>query len=115
MSQSNPCVIGQNIIIKGRLSGEEEVRVYGRIEGQILLNNHLIVEASGRVDVEAEAKQITFHGEGKGSFIAAESITLESGANLSGDLRAPRIIIHDGAIFKGNIDMDVDIPDELLK
>ena len=115
MSQSTNCVIGKNIIIKGRLSGEEEVRVYGRIEGQVILNNHFIVESSGNVDVEAEANHITFHGEGKGSFIAAEAITLEGGANVSGDLRAPRIIINDGAIFKGNIDMEVDIPEELLK
>ena len=114
MSQSDPCTIGPNLVVRGRLSGEEDVKIEGRVEGQISLNSHLIIETTGSVDAEIEVQMLTVRGVASGTFIGEKTVSLESGAKVTGNIKAPRIIIEDGAIFKGHIDMEVDIPPSLL-
>ena len=115
MSQSDSCVIGPRTVVKGRLSGDEAVTVEGRLEGQVALNNTLTIESGGQVEANVEARVLTVRGQAQGTFSVQENITLESGAQMAGDIRVQRLIIEEGAIFKGNVEMDVDIPHDLLK
>ena len=101
--------IGARIVVSGRLTGDEEVSVFGRVEGTVSLSNHLIVEVGGIVVADLEVQSLAIHGAMNGNVVAKDVVTLHSGCVVTGNLRAPRVIVEEGARFKGNIDMDVDL------
>lgn len=111
--QQEPCIIGQGITINGRLTGEEDLIIEGRVEGTIALNNHLIVEQTGAVVANVEAVEMTIRGQVNGNIVASDLVSILADAVVVGDIRAPRVIIEDGARFKGNIEMDVPLPEGL--
>jgi len=113
MANEGPCVIGRAITIRGNLAGSEDLLVEGRIEGSIALQNHLSIEETGIVEADIEVEDLTVKGEMKGDINAAQSVSITENARVVGNIRAPRIIIEDGAKFIGHIDMDVELPEGL--
>lgn len=111
MAQSS-CTIGPAISINGRVSGDDELIVFGNIEGTIALENALAVEESGTVVADVDVDAAVIRGEVNGEVVARESIELVDGSLVTGNLKAPRIIIEEGARFQGNIDMDVAIDEQ---
>lgn len=111
MAAGNSCTIGDGITINGRLTGDEEVNVEGRVEGTVALESHLVVADDGTVVAEVDAESVTVEGTLDGDIVARDTVRLMPGCNVTGNIRAPRINIEEGAMFKGNIDMDVDIPE----
>ena len=111
MANEGPCVIGKAITIRGNLTGSEDLLVEGRIEGTVTLKNHLSIEESGVVQADIDVEDLTVKGEMKGDITAAQSVSINNNARLAGNIRAPRVIIEDGARFRGSIDMDVELPE----
>jgi cytoskeletal protein CcmA (bactofilin family) len=107
------CVIGKNIQIRGKLSGAEDLVVEGRIEGTVALKNHLTIEQTGVVEADVDVRDLTVHGEMRGDIAAVGSVSVSNAAKVVGNIRAPRIILEDGARFKGSIEMDVELPDNV--
>lgn len=105
------CTIGPDIKINGRVTGSGDVSVEGTVEGAISLDDNLVIAADGRVVADVEAQTVSVHGHLEGEVVAREIVHLLAGCTVTGNLRAPRINIEEGARFKGNIDMDVDIPE----
>ena len=108
-----PCTIGKQITIRGNLSGAEDLVVEGRIEGTISLGNHLTVASSGTVEADLEVADLSVDGMLGGEISATRSVSINSQARVVGNLRTPRLVIADGARFKGRIEMEVDLPDDL--
>lgn len=102
--------IGRDIQVKGRIEGEEDLRVEGRVEGAIGLSETLFVAEEGVVLAEVEALDVVISGVLVGDVTAKNSVTLNPGAKLVGDIDAPRIIIADGAAFQGRVQMGGDMP-----
>ena len=107
------CIIGKHITIRGNLSGGEDLVVEGRVEGTVKLSNHLTVEGSGIVEADLEIEDLTVNGQIHGDIQATRSISINAGARVEGNIRAPRIIIEDGARFKGHVEMNVELPADL--
>lgn len=105
------CIIGKQISIRGNLSGGEDLIVEGRVEGSISLGNHLTVEASGVVEADMEVEDLTVKGAVSGDIQATRSVSINADARVVGNIRAPRVIIEDGARFRGRIEMDVELPE----
>lgn len=110
MAQSS--TIGPDVSVDGRVSGDGEVFVHGTIEGNISLQNSLTVEESGTVVADVDADAVVIRGQLDGEVVARQAIELVAGAVVTGNLRAPRITIEEGARFQGDIDMDVDLTEE---
>jgi cytoskeletal protein CcmA (bactofilin family) len=108
-------VVGPETSIRGNLSGQEDLVVQGRLEGTVSLSGHLIVAESGNVEADVDVESIEVHGTVQGDISASRSITIEKGAHVTGNVKAPRVIINDGARFDGAVEMDVDLPDGLRK
>ena len=108
--RSNPqAILGNTIIIKGKLCGEEDLTIEGRIEGQINLKNHnLVVGQGGNISADVVAKSITVVGRLEGNLNAEERVEIKKSGSLTGDVRAPRVVIEDGAKFKGSVDMNAE-------
>ncbi|MEO7974231.1 MAG: polymer-forming cytoskeletal protein, partial [Thermoanaerobaculia bacterium] len=100
-------VIGASLDLQGELSGNEDLIIEGRVQGKIQLpQNAVTIGAKGRVSAQVLARLISIEGEVDGNLIAEELIMLKKSARVRGDLVAPRVVIEDGARFKGTIDMD---------
>ena len=118
MAHSNPrststCVLGPQITVRGGLSGEEDLVVEGRLEGTVSLAGHLVVAVGGVVEADVDVESLEVHGRVQGDIVASRSVTIDKGAEVSGNVRAPRVIIHDGARFSGSVDMEVQLPEGL--
>ena len=105
-----PCVIGKGIQIRGNLSGSGDLVVEGRVEGHISLQDHILVESSGTVVADIDTEELTVNGSMSGNIDASDRVSISSTATVIGDIRAPRVVIEDGARFRGNIEMDVPLP-----
>ena len=100
-----PTYIGQTIFLKGQLSSEEDIRIAGRIEGDIRLHEHvLIVQPTAQLTAEVLAKSVMVEGAIQGDIVAGQNITLQNTASVTGKMMAPSIAIDDGADFNGRIE-----------
>jgi cytoskeletal protein CcmA (bactofilin family) len=98
--------IGQSIIFKGELTGDEDLEIDGQVEGNVNLGNHqLTIGANGNLKAEVTAKTIVVIGKVKGNLIATERIEVQATGVVDGDVRAPRLNVQEGAILNGSIDM----------
>ena len=108
-------IIGESILISGSLNGDEDLTVRGRVEGTLTLTKTLVVEPTGVVKAEVQVKNCVIAGVIVGNVTATESVEITNEGRMVGDIAAPRVIIVDGASFRGRIDMgEVDIDGERL-
>jgi cytoskeletal protein CcmA (bactofilin family) len=99
-------VIGKSIIIKGEVTGQEDLVVEGTIEGQIILENqHVTIGSSGRVLAEVKARLVTIEGEVVGNIQARERVIITAKGSLTGDIQAARLKVEDGAYLKGTVSL----------
>lgn len=106
----NPCVIGRGITIKGNLSGAEELVIEGAVEGHIALKNHLTIKETGRITADITTESVLVQGQFSGNIECNDLVSLSAEASVVADIKAPRVVLEDGARFKGRIEMDVDLP-----
>jgi cytoskeletal protein CcmA (bactofilin family) len=98
--------IGKSVTVKGQIFSREDLIVDGEIEGAIELNDHqLTVGPNGRVRAGIKAREIVVLGSIDGNVEAVDKIDIRKDAKLVGDIKTARIIIEDGAYFKGSIDI----------
>ena len=103
-------IIGESILISGNLNGDEDLTVRGRVEGTLTLTKTLVVEPTGVVKAEVQVKNCVISGAVVGNVTASESVEITKEGRMVGDIAAPRVIIVDGATFRGRIDMgEVDV------
>jgi cytoskeletal protein CcmA (bactofilin family) len=100
-------MIGPSIVIKGTVSGDEDLLVQGKVEGSIeLRDNEVSVGQSGQVTADVSAKTVKIDGEVTGDISGGEKVVISKSGRVRGNIVAPRVTLEDGAIFKGSIDMD---------
>jgi cytoskeletal protein CcmA (bactofilin family) len=99
--------IGQSIQIKGELTGNEDLTIEGKVDGKILLKDHnLTIGANGRIRADIHAKTVVVVGEVIGNITADDKVEVAESGSMKGDIVAPRVVLADGARFKGSIDME---------
>jgi len=104
---TNVANIGKSLHIKGELSGNENLTVEGKVEGKITLNGYSVtIGQNGLVIAEIHAKSVVVGGQVRGNITADENVEVAATGTVLGDVRAPRVVLADGAHFKGSIDMD---------
>ncbi len=98
--------IGRSISVKGEVSGDEDLLIEGHIDGSVNLKEHAVtVGAEGRVEASVTARLITVEGHVEGDLTAHDQVVLRASARVEGDITAPRVVLEDGARFRGGIDM----------
>lgn len=103
--------IGRSVIIKGELSGSEDLYVDGQVEGTIeLQGNSLTVGPNGQLRADVNAKNVIVHGVLEGNVKASERTDLRKSAVVTGDIFSQKIAIEDGAYFKGKVDIQKETP-----
>ena len=98
--------IGKSVVIKGELTGSEDLTIEGHVEGKIeLRQNVLTIGPNGRIKAQVFAKSVVILGEVTGNVTASEKVDLRDNGSVDGDIAAPRVAIAEGAHFRGSIDM----------
>ncbi len=98
--------IGQSIVFKGELTGDEDLEIDGQVEGDVRLENHqLTVGPNGQLKAEVVAKSIIVIGRVKGNLTATERIEIQASGIVEGDVHAPRLNVQEGAVLDGTINM----------
>jgi cytoskeletal protein CcmA (bactofilin family) len=100
-------VIGSSIVVDGEISGEESVTILGTVKGKVSSAAAVVVEAGATVEADLEGQTVTVSGKLTGNVTAREKLELKPESKMVGNAKAPRIVVADGATFKGNVDMDV--------
>jgi cytoskeletal protein CcmA (bactofilin family) len=98
--------IGKSVVIKGQLSGSEDLYLDGEVEGRVdLPGNTLTVGPSARIRANISARTVIIQGAVTGNVRASEKVELKGTSVLTGDIATKRIAIDDGAFFKGGVDI----------
>ena len=99
--------LGASLHIKGEISGNEDLHVDGSVEGLIQLEDRkLTVGASAKLTADVVAREVVVYGSVKGNLRARDRIEIKKDGSVVGDLTTARIMIEDGAYFKGSIEID---------
>lgn len=103
--ETHTSFIGPKIRFQGELLGDEDVQVEGSLEGRVKISKAFRVGVHGSVRAEVAAGTVAIAGHVVGNVSATERVELLPTAILEGNIRAPRIVIGEGARFMGRIDM----------
>jgi cytoskeletal protein CcmA (bactofilin family) len=98
--------IGRSIYLRGDVSGEEDLLIQGRVEGSVNLRQHSVtVGPDGEVMASIVGRVVMVEGRVEGNIDGGEQVILRSSAVVKGDIKAPRLVLENGARFRGLVDM----------
>jgi len=98
--------IGKSVVIKGELTGSEDLTIEGQVEGTIQLRDHILtIGANGRIKAQVFAKSVVVLGEVTGNVTASDKVDIRDNGSVDGDIISPRVAIAEGAHFRGSVDM----------
>jgi cytoskeletal protein CcmA (bactofilin family) len=100
-------VIGNSIVVEGEITSSEAIVVQGTVKGKVETNQAVFVENSANVEADVSAESVEVSGVVTGNIEAESRVEIKADGKMVGDVKSPRILIADGALFKGSIDMDV--------
>ena len=99
--------LGPSLVIRGTLSGQEDLVIEGQVEGEISLRKHSVtVGQKGRVKADIFSKSICIEGEVHGNLFGEDQVTIRQSGKVRGNVTSPRVTLEDGSKFKGAIDMN---------
>src|SRR5512133_4185542 len=98
-------VIGSSIVVDGEITGEEAITILGTVKGKVTMAAGVVVESGATVEADVEGQTVTVSGKLTGNVTAREKLELKPESKMVGNAKAPRIVVADGATFKGNVDM----------
>lgn len=102
-------LIGKSVVIRGELSGSEDLYIDGQVEGNIeLQGNSLTIGPNGQVKANISAKGVVVQGKLEGNIRASDRAELRKSAIIVGDITTQRVAIEEGAYFKGKVDIQKD-------
>ena len=99
-------VLGKSVVVKGQILSREDLTIDGEVEGTVEMQEHrLTIGPNGKVRASVKAREVIVLGTLHGNVETSERLDLRKEAKLVGDIRTARIVIEDGAYFKGNVDI----------
>ena len=104
--RSGSAALGKNVTVKGQIFAREDLTIDGEVEGTVECHEHrLTIGPNARVQAGLKAREIIIQGSIQGNVDATDKIDIKKEAKLVGDIKTSRIVIEDGAYFKGSIDI----------
>lgn len=100
---SSKSFLGKTLEIKGKITSDEYLTVEGKVEGNIKISKTLTIGKDGYVEGEIKADEVKIHGKAEGNIEAASRLEISSRGNFTGTLKAKKLVIEEGAVFKGKV------------
>jgi cytoskeletal protein CcmA (bactofilin family) len=103
---SGSATIGKSVVIKGQIFSREDLVIDGEVEGSVeAIEHRVVVGPNGKVNAGVKAREIMVQGSIRGDVEAGDKIDIRREAKLVGNIKTQRIVIEDGAYFKGSVDI----------
>jgi len=112
-ARSVPGLFGPSFVVRGRLTGEGDLEIQGRFEGDVSVAGTITVGPGAAVVAGLEVATAVVDGHVRGNVVATSAVHVRTGGRIDGDVRAPRVAIDDGGTLQGGIEMDFEIADGL--
>ncbi|MEM1025701.1 MAG: polymer-forming cytoskeletal protein [Myxococcota bacterium] len=100
--------IGPSLTVEGDVEGEDELVIAGTVRGARVQGKEVLVEKGGQVEASVEADSLRVSGRVQGNANARARVELAAEGQMEGDVRAPRVVLADGARFKGHIETGIE-------
>ena len=104
--------IGPNVTVEGTVTGSEPIVVEGTLRGKVNLSADLRVGTKARIEATVHARNVLIEGKLTGDVSADDRVELVASATVDGNIKAPKIIVAEGAKFRGSVDMGSKVPRE---
>lgn len=101
-------VLGPTLEIEGEIEGSEDLVIQGKVNGRIVSKKALTIDQSGDVNATVTTEALAVSGRLNGNVEASDKVEIRREGTMIGDIKAPRVVIADGAKFKGRVEMGVD-------
>lgn len=108
---SSVSTIGPGTTVRGSIRGDGDLEIHGRVEGAVVVTGEVVITETALLKSDVRARRITVRGAVAGDVSADESIVLEPGARVLGDLGAPQIGIRPGGLVRGNVSTGGPLPE----
>ena len=107
ITQTRKSVVGKSLCITGELFSNEQILIEGKIEGNLNVRNRVIIGKSGIVNADIDADEVVIEGTVNGNVKGHNKVEIVPEGVLNGNVVSKRVVLADGAVFKGNIDMSL--------
>jgi cytoskeletal protein CcmA (bactofilin family) len=107
-NQEFPTILGPDAKFKGELTFEKGMRVMGQFEGKVTTPGRVHIAKEAKMQADVDAGGIVVEGEVQGNLSANDRIELKNTARYEGDLRATKLVVDEGAIFSGHVNVGPD-------
>jgi cytoskeletal protein CcmA (bactofilin family) len=104
-TKNSDTVIGHEAYFQGTLAAKGSLRIDGRVDGAVVDGKFVTIGKTGKLKGDISCEVCSVSGEVKGNISASGHIEVLAGGKVNGDLRAPKVLVEDGAVFNGNCSM----------
>jgi len=105
-TETGPARIGKSLVIKGEISGSEDLTIDGRFDGTVTLTEgKLTIGPAANVAADLNSKEVLVMGRLSGNIVASGRVELRAGSVVEGDVKAMRLAVEDNAVFRGKVDL----------
>lgn len=105
-------VLGPGISVEGSITGKQNLVIEGHVKGSVELGSDLRIASGARVEASVHAQNVTVEGTVAGDISADRRIELLASARVDGNIKAPKIVVTEGARFRGSVDMGAQKPND---
>lgn len=109
MTEVQKSIIGRTLLVKGEVLSDDEVMTEGKVEGRVIVKNRLVIGKNGRIEADIEAREVIIRGRVDGNVKGYQKVEIVPEGVLNGNIVSPKVVISEGAVFAGNIDMKAKI------
>ena len=103
----NLAILGPGLLVKGQISGEEDLQIDGKVEGSISLKGQrLTVGLNGEIVSDVHAREVIVYGKVRGNLFAEDRVEVKKDGSVVGNITGGRVLIEDGAYLKGQIEIE---------
>lgn len=104
-SREKPSIVGRTLFVTGEINADEEILIEGKIEGKLNSKSRVIVGKNGLVNADIDAREVVIKGTVNGNVKGQFKVEVVPEGVLNGNIVSQRVVLAEGALFKGNIDM----------
>ena len=101
--------VGRNILINGDITGKTDLRIAGKVYGNVTIDGELILEKYAIIEGDVKCGAAILAGSIKGNMDCKKKLILQDNAKIIGNVKAEQLVINEGAILQGNCDMNEDV------